>query len=287
MLVTDLHGNSHDYFQVIKTYEGLKERGEVNYMVFMGDLIHAYPGSKDDSLFIVEDLMARGANMDHSDIICLLGNHEMVHIYHIPLIRGHLEFTSWFERRISSKRSSVIDFFKSMPMALRTIGGVLVHHTGACEGYNPRDVFYRSFSFLKNFSHQQQLDLLRKNNPDLQPMGEYNLDVGAAFMETQTGLWLWQVLMNGNERQWGKRYVSMVDDFLVFMSEDRSSNPLRVLVTGHIGADYGVDLVGDKQVRLCSSAGCLGDLEKKYLLFSATQKFSNAQQLLPYCYDLY
>jgi len=287
MLVTDLHGNGYDYHQIINVYDDLREQGRLAYLVFMGDLIHAYPGKKDESVAIVEDLMNRGANQKDSDIICLLGNHEFVHIYHIPLVKGHLEFTSWFERRIVRKRLKFIEFFQSMPLAVRTKGGVLVHHTGAAGIYFGDNEFYQEFQSLVNYSHQEQLEKIASHQHELDPFGVYDYNVSHAFMETDEGEWLWEMLMNGNERQYGLVYPKMVDQMLRFMSSDRQDSPLNVMVTGHIGVDYGAEVVADKQLRLCSSAGCLGDLEKKYLLFPAEKTFEDAAQLMELCRDVY
>lgn len=280
MVVSDLHGNGFDFRQIVKVYHQLKNKGKADYLVFLGDLIHAYPGKqKDESLEIVEELRMMKANQQGSDVICLLGNHEFVHIYHIPLHRGHLEFTSWFENRIRSKREGVIRFFMDMPFMIRTKGGVLLNHSGASDrfgkneniGYN----FFRDYHHTGNFlSH---INEIRKYNPE----------IGGEFMRTDEGDFLWDVLMNGNERQYGESYLEMVGDLLFCMSEDRRNAPLTSLVCGHIGADYGAERVGDYQLRLCSSAGCLGDLEKKYLLISSEKEYKDSGALLECCFDLY
>ncbi|MFA8433056.1 MAG: metallophosphoesterase [Marinifilaceae bacterium] len=287
MVVTDLHGNGYDYRQIIDVYRNLKEANSVDYLVFVGDLIHSYPGQKDESVAIVEDLMERGANQEDSDIICLLGNHEFVHIYHIALAKGHLEFTSWFERRIVKKRKKFIDFFQAMPLAVRTKGGVLIHHTGASEIYSPQSKIFQDFQVLKEYSHTESLNGLKHIKSDLNPFGKYDTTVGQTFMQTLEGDWFWEMLMNGNERQYGPAYPQMVNQMLDYMSSDRQGLPLRVMVTGHIGVDYGAEVVTEGQLRLCSSAGCLGDLEKKILLFPAEKGIESASQLIEYCRDLY
>lgn len=280
MIVSDLHGNGFDFRQVLKVYRKLKSESKANYLVFLGDLIHAYPGKqKDESLEMVEELIEMKANQEGSDVICLLGNHEFVHIYHIPLQRGHLEFTSWFENRIRKNRERIVQFFMDMPFMLRTKGGVLVNHTGSSNRYSSREQF--DLEWFKNYKHTGEFKAHVEN------IHTYNPEIGSHFMGTAEGDYLWDVLMNGNERQFDEEYLDMLTDLLQFASKDRENSPLTALVSGHIGVDYGAEIVGKYKLRLCSSAGCLRDLEKKYLLIDAEKTYSNSTELLECCRDLY
>ncbi|WP_321309109.1 metallophosphoesterase [Marinifilum fragile] len=280
MIVSDLHGNGFDFRQILKVYGQQKERGRADYLVFLGDLIHAYPGKmKDESRDMVMQLMEMGANQPDSDIICLLGNHEFVHIYHIPLQKGPLEFTSWFENRIRKNREEIIRFFMNMPFMIRTQGGVLITHTGASDRYGENEKF--DLQWLKNYKHQPEF------NDHIKNIGKYDPYVGADFMHTQEGDFLWDILMNGNEKQYKEEYEEMVSQMLHRLSEDRKENPLRILVSGHIGVDYGAEMVGEKQLRICSSAGCLRDLEKKFMLISAEKEYADSEALLNRCFDLF
>jgi len=280
MIVSDLHGNGYDFRQVLKTYQQLKKKGKADYLVFLGDLIHAYPGKqKDESLEMIEELMDLKANQPDSDVICLLGNHEFVHIYHIPLAKGPLEFTSWFEYRIQKCREVVIQFFMNMPMMLRTKGGVLINHTGASNRYGADEKF--DLDYLKNFNHGDEF------TKHIENIKKYDPQIGSEFMHTEKGDYLWDILMNGNEKQYKEEYDVMVSQILDLLSEDRKENPLQTLVAGHIGVDYGAEMVGEKQLRICSSAGCLRDLEKKILLISADKEYSDSEALLNRCFDLF
>ncbi|WP_421920131.1 metallophosphoesterase [Marinifilum sp.] len=280
MIVSDLHGNGYDFRQIQKTYKQLKKKGKADYLVFLGDLVHAYPGKqKDESLEIIEELMGLKANQPESDVICLLGNHEFVHIYHIPLAKGHLEFTTWFEYRIAKCRIEVIEFFMNMPLMLRTQGGVLINHTGASNRYGAEEKF--NLDYLKNFNHQ---DEFRKH---IENIKKYDPQIGSDFMNTKKGDYLWDILMNGNEKQFGDQYHKYVDELLELASSDRKDQPLKSLVCGHIAAEYGADVVGEKHLRVCTSAGALGDLEKKFLLIDAAKKYKDANELIEYCRDLY
>lgn len=280
MVVSDLHGNGFDFRQILKVYKGLKKQGKADYLVFLGDLIHAYPGKqKDESVEIIEELLDLKANQKGSEVICLLGNHEFVHIYHIPLARGHLEFTSYFENRIRKCREIIARFFMDMPFMLRTKGGVLLNHTGSSDRYLSNGKF--NLEWWKAFCHQGEF------KAHIKSIDKYNPQIGSDFMDTTEGDYLWDILMNGNERQFGDKYDKFVDDLLSFASQDRLDNPMRSLVCGHIAADYGAETIGDKKLRVCSSAGCIGDLEKKYLLIDAEHSYHSSGDLLEHCRDLY
>jgi hypothetical protein len=228
---------------------------------------------------MIEELMDLKANDPDSDVICLLGNHEFVHIYHIPLAKGHLEFTSWFEYRIQKCRREVIQFLMEMPLMLRTQGGCLINHTGASNRYGVREEI--SLVDLKTLNHQDGF------SRHLESIKTFDPQIGAEFMNTSKGDMLWDILMNGNEKQFGEEYHRFVDDLLKIASDDRQENPLNTLVCGHIAAEYGAEVVGDKQIRICTSAGALGDLEKKFLLIDAAKKYEDAADLIEYCRDLY
>ena len=280
MIVSDLHGNGFDFRQVLKVYRKLKSEGKADYLVFLGDLIHAYPGKqKDESLEMVEELIEMRANQENSDVICLLGNHEFVHIYHIPLQRGHLEFTLWFENRIRKNRERIVRFFMDMPLMLRTKGGVLVNHTGSSNRYKIMEQF--DLEWFKNYKHTGEF------KTHLENIDTYNPQIGSQFMSTAEGDYLWDVLMNGNERPVGEEYFELINILLTFASTDRKNSPLTVMVSGHVGVDYGAEIIGENKLRLCSSAGCLRDLEKKFLLIDTERKYVNSKELMECCHCLF
>ena len=280
MVVSDLHGNGHDFRQILKTFNKLKQKNLADTLVFLGDLVHAYPGKqKDESYEIVKELIQLRTNEKDSDVICLLGNHEFVHIYHIPLAKGHLEFTSWFENRIRKNREEVVEFFMQMPLMLRTFGGVLINHTGASDRYVTNN--FLNLEGLKAFKHADNF------STHIKKIDQYDPYIGSEFMDTELGDFLWDILMNGNERQYGENYNKHVDDLLNLMSADRLESPLNVLVCGHIASEYGAELVGNKQLRICTSAGALGDLEKKYAMVDAKTIYKDGNELMDLCNDLY
>lgn len=123
MVVSDIHGNEYDFNHILKRFFRLKETNQVDQLVFLGDLVHSFNPSKDASLAILDRLIELGANEDRSAIICLVGNHELVHILQIPLRKGRWEFNKGLEWKMAGKREKYISFFQNMPHAIRTVGG--------------------------------------------------------------------------------------------------------------------------------------------------------------------
>jgi hypothetical protein len=151
LVVADLHGNKSDFDRVIDQYHKLKNRyGQVT-LLFLGDLIHCYNYKTDQSLQIVDQLIEMGANHPNSHVICMLGNHELVHIYHWSLYRGRYNLSQGFEWKIKARRSQMIQFFESMPIATFASAGLLFHHTGASPVYNP--VYLNSKQVPQQFWH--------------------------------------------------------------------------------------------------------------------------------------
>ncbi|MGQ1909697.1 hypothetical protein ACT3CE_07905 [Marinifilum sp. RC60d5] len=134
---------------------------------------------------------------------------------------------------------------------------------------------------FKRLNHKQNFQ------EHIASIDKYNMHVGFNFMDTAKGELLWDILMNGNEKEYGDDYLKYIDDLLKLSSEDRIDRPMNTLVCGHIAAHYGAETVGEHQLRICTSAGCLGDLEKKYLLISADENYANSKELLKHCRDLY
>ncbi len=119
-IFTDVHGNWGVYERA------LEAAGACNATpVFAGDLIHKVtPFYEDRSKEIIDDLAKR---VERQECVALLGNHELAHIYEIPEIDkdGYISF----ENAICGYRKEYIDFFVSMPYAIRT-KNVVINHVG-------------------------------------------------------------------------------------------------------------------------------------------------------------
>ncbi|MCA9943268.1 MAG: metallophosphoesterase [Anaerolineales bacterium] len=88
MVVTDLHGDWDAYRQYRDTFFQLRELGQADILILDGDLIHASaPASQDKSLEIILDIIELKKELGDS-LVCVLGNHELPHIYSITLQKG-------------------------------------------------------------------------------------------------------------------------------------------------------------------------------------------------------
>ncbi|MCJ7549355.1 MAG: metallophosphoesterase, partial [Anaerolineae bacterium] len=88
MVVTDLHGDLPLYRRYRDVFLELHRQGLAQTLIFAGDMIHSEgTGTADGSLEIILDLIELEATLG-SRLVVLLGNHEMPHIYHVPLAKG-------------------------------------------------------------------------------------------------------------------------------------------------------------------------------------------------------
>lgn len=289
LAVTDLHGNLRDFEQVFKTFAMLEAEGKATHLVFLGDLIHARK-TTDYSVEILDRLMAMGCNQPDSKVYALMGNHEMVHIYHVELWRGGESYTHAFEEAIKGKREKYIRFLMDMPFAIRSFGGVLLHHSGAGAilGTKRHKEYDVRFKMLKNWPHEQILDGLF-HHPHLEGLHHtrvYLPMAGMWFREMKEGAFLWEFFMNKNERQFGDRYPRYLRQFLKYMFKDHPRAG-SVVVTGHIPVPGGLEVIDGLQLRLSSSFGAESDAKKTVLLFDAEKVYPNALKLAENCFRLY
>lgn len=314
LICSDLHGNLKDYLRIKKIFLAGKEKSEIDYLLFLGDLIHSYEGQRQDkSKEIVDDLMEMREKLPDC-VFSLLGNHELCHIYDFPLIKGHQIFNPFFEEQIKEERDKYISFFKSLPIAARTKGGVLIHHTGA-------NSFIEKFREIFDLDHDLIIEenkrlfnelsegakTVLKSRFEKEYGGRYDelaaklLGPGAAYspqrrdsmllaaffaQSNPKGQWLWDMFCNKNEHSYGKNlYSKLLGKFLSSMSDEFAS--MRVLLTGHIDAPEGFELFEETQFRLCTSKGAKGDEHKYYLLLDASALFSSALQFKRHLKRLY
>lgn len=122
MVVTDLHGDWDAYRQYRDTFFQLRELGQADILILDGDLIHASaPASQDKSLEIILDIIELKKELGDS-LVCVLGNHELPHIYSITLQKGDELFTPRFEFAMGEHREKIVAFFDSLPFYVRTPG---------------------------------------------------------------------------------------------------------------------------------------------------------------------
>jgi hypothetical protein len=260
LVAADIHGNWESYQQVLGRFDAMKRSSSIDLLVFTGDLIHGYPGYPDESVKILDDLMEK----KDDKIISILGNHELMHIYHMSVGKGDLEFVPGFEAKIKQDRSKYIGFMKNMAYAVRTSGGVTINHTGASPVTHPQ--FSEDFraivgaphlEFMKWLKHDNVLDQLARlaarskaiimpyQNPDKY----YDPAIGQALHNSNIGEYLWATFFNKNENEFGQEmYNEMTDAYLKEMGSDGLAQ--RILISGHVGVPHGSQIVNDKQLRL-------------------------------------
>jgi len=306
MVVTDLHGNLPLYERYRDVFLELHRQGLAQTLIFTGDLIHSEGmGTADGSLEIILDLIELEAALD-SRLVILLGNHEMPHIYHVPLAKGRFVYTPQFEALLGPHREAVLDFFRRRPFFVRTGAGVTICHAGAFpEAGDPG-----SMDRLRAFSHARILSEVREELADVHrpalrtaieeatqtPYSELadlycGVDtiedpryddylVGALAGFRDDFRLLWSALFSQNEHAGAMgTYTDQVRNLLMDLSRDY--RPQRALVTGHIGCRNGHRIVASGlHLRVASGAHAHPYESAKYLLFDAGQTIGKTKDLL-------
>jgi hypothetical protein len=306
MVVTDLHGDLPLYQRYRDVYLELHRQGLAQTLIFTGDLIHSEgTGAADGSLEIILDLIQLEVTLGNR-LVVLLGNHEMPHIYHVPLAKGKFVYTPHFEAVLGRHREAVLDFFRRRPFFVRTAAGVTICHAGAFpEAGDPG-----SMSRLRAFSHTHILGEVEEELADvhrpalrtaiesatLTPYPElarlycgvesienpryddYLVGVLAGFRDDFK--LLWSALFSQNEHAGGMgAYTGQVRDLLNDLSRDY--RPQRALVTGHIGCRNGYRIVaGGLHLRVAGGAHAHPPASAKYLLFDTGQAIDKTKDLL-------
>lgn len=306
MVVTDLHGDWLAYWHYCKRFLELRAQGAADTLVFCGDLIHSDgPEAGDYSLEIVLDLIQLREELGEH-LIVLMGNHEVPHLYGFPLSRGSITYTPRFERAMGEYRPHVLTFFNALPFFVRTRAGVTLTHAGASRaGADPM-----SFQALKRYSHAEELSLV---DAMLEGQDRASLRAGisklgdklyAEMVAENLGItdphhpryddllrglfvqsWsenfrhLWDALFNRNEHEYGPRaYETMVQAFLANLST--GFVPQRFLVSGHIKARGGCEIVVGRQLRLASGPHATPPEAAQYLIFDAGQPVTSIEELM-------
>jgi len=314
MLVTDLHGDKDAYDRYRDRFLTLQARGEADHLIIAGDLIHhSGPAGADRSVEMVLDLFRLQEEVGAENIIYLLGNHELPHIYAITLQKGDELFTPRFEKKMGRERERILSRFRQLPFYLVTPGGVTVTHAGATNAIGERSGTQRLF----NFSHTDVLDAARvtiteKTRPALQravsrmygrPYSELmqtlfgvtdpadpryeDFLVGAlATTGNEDFDLLWSALFNRNEKEYGNQIYKMVLRTML-QTLSPAEMPQQVMVTGHMDCRGGYKLVNSQQLRIASAKHAHPREAGVYLLWDVTKKISHAEQLVPYLHSVF
>lgn len=291
MVVADLHGHWQDFTQVLHLFHKHQAKGKADYLVLLGDLVHAKHAKEDASVAMIDALIQEGCNQVKSNVFALLGNHELVHVYHIELWKAGLPITPRFEIDIEGRRQRYINFFMDMPFALRTPGGTLLQHSGASHPFS----HYReeeaapNLNQLRNWDHLHYLERLALRaglSPDQNLNEQLHPTIGTLFRSFPFGNFLWEFLMNKNEKQYGVKYEQMIGPFLDHFSEP-SKPPLTCMINGHVQEPKGAKVIGKRQLRLSSSKGAASRSLKKYVLIDGNRTYADANELMTGVKPLY
>lgn len=307
MVVTDLHGNWPLYVRYRDLFLALRAQGLAETLVFTGDLIHHTGPEKDDhSLDIVLDLMALQERLPGA-ILVLLGNHELPHLYHVPLSKGDYALTPRFEAALkTTDRARVLAWLEGLPFYARTQAGVSLCHAGAF----PEVAETEAMLQLLYWSHRALLAEVEARLPaEVRPALRAELErllgvpypalaraylavteptdpgyddflIGQVVSAEPAFELLWSAFFTRNERAYGEEaYGEMLTMLLAQLSQGYV--PQRVLVTGHLTCSNGYRvLANDRQLRLASGVHAEPLSACRYLLFDAARPITRASELL-------
>ncbi len=307
MVVTDLHGDWKTYQSCRDRFINLHQKGDVDGIIFTGDLIHSNLESiPDKSLEIVLDFLQLQAAYNDSAIY-LCGNHELPHIYGFGLAKGKKEFTPQFEASLSqsSHRSEIIGLFMSLPFYLRTAAGVTITHAGATPTMLDARVAIKVFSwsheaFLAKANAlliEMGIEAMRKAYAKLNGVETYGelaqhylavtKEDDPRYDDLLRGLfvtmdpdfkYLRSALFTKCEIEFGKSaYLDVVTKMLQVLS--KGYWPQRVIVAGHINVLDGYQSVGDSHFRLASGSHARPLEARKYLLLDTAQEVVKVDDL--------
>ena len=132
LIVTDIHGNLTDFEEYMRIWNKLK--GRDSHFILTGDYIHSMFTTKDHSIEILDCIKWHYEHTKNFHV--LLGNHEWSHISGMAVYKSGINQKREFERLLKHKfgtgwehqLSLYIDFFKALPLAVRTQNGVFISH---------------------------------------------------------------------------------------------------------------------------------------------------------------
>lgn len=311
-VVTDLHGDWVAYSRYRDHFLHLYDLGQADILIFLGDVIHGYGSAAEDaSVPIILDIMQLQTLIGPHRVVMVLGNHELPHIYGVPLAKGNLEFTSRFEHSLGDRRTEVIRFLKSLPFWVRTPGGVMLTHAGPTASIASQDIA----AYFSTFSHDTLLgatDQLLDREDVTELIGEYfhmlpaEYDEAAQYYLGVNGpedaryLDLLRGFLTSNLQEW-----SLINDFFFNQCEAGISAsfyrqilrrflesyslegcPQRVLVTGHMAVRGGFTVIADHQLRFASWTHAIPKDKSCFLLFDTARPVKMAEELVPLLHPL-
>jgi serine/threonine-protein phosphatase PP1 catalytic subunit len=155
IVVTDIHGNLDDYNKYMNIWE--EYRNENAYFIITGDFIHAMGKKDDKSIEILDSVKYCWEN--NENFYPIIGNHEWSTISNISVYKGSvnqsLNFKELLRERFGDRWNKKLDeyqeFFKKLPIAIKTANKVFISHAGP-----PRNI--KTLNDIINITDKGYLD---------------------------------------------------------------------------------------------------------------------------------
>ena len=281
LVVSDLHGSRKDFEKVCELHHRLKQEYPDLLLLFLGDLIHAYEGESEDSIYLLRSVRHM---MEQGEALLLMGNHELSHVMHWNLKKGGYSFTARLELALGDEAGDFRQWFSGLPIALIR-ENILFIHSGASASFagkpDPRTNLFLKLRGGRNFL--ETLEFSKEFRGWEECLKEFSSEMGVKWGETPAGRLLWELFMSKNEHTWPGSYQEIVREFL-----KRNFPETEFMVSGHIEEEEGFSWPAENHLRLCSSWGCSQKALKKVLLVAETvQDRSDLEQSLkPLYFDV-
>ncbi len=282
-VVSDIHGNLAHYQQIVHDFKQEQQKAGAAAsikLLFLGDVVHGYT-SDDGTMAILLDLMQR----NDPDVLCLLGNHELMHVYHLDMYKAGSPFCQQLEACIAEDRSKFVELFMRFPVAA-CWQNILLQHVGASAVFKTVAGGRDFVQFLHEWSHLQTLRSLVKecgySVHDL--LSTWTPAFGACFLASELGANIRQAFFSKNELEYGtqayRKYLEVMLRCFNNLLPERGT-PLEWVVTGHIAEQNGYNVIGH-QLRICSSHG--SPLHGKILKLDSAKTY-NSMSAIVQCLD--
>ncbi|MCE5214197.1 MAG: serine/threonine protein phosphatase [Methanobacterium sp.] len=180
LIITDIHGNLADFKKFMNIW-GSFEDEEDNHLILTGDFIHAMGLENDKSVEILEYVKFKYENSKNFHV--LLGNHEWATLSNKALFKAGVNQTYNFDELLKEKfqddckqkLDEYIEFFKALPIAVRTDNRIFISHSGPAHNIHSLDEIANITS--EGYDNPQLLEFLWSRKDD------FNKQVLKSFLE--------------------------------------------------------------------------------------------------------
>lgn len=187
IIITDIHGNLADFNQLMDIWDNLNENK--NHLVITGDFIHSLGRKNDKSIEVLESVKFNLENYKNFHV--LLGNHEWAAITNVPVYKACENQSSNFEillkghygNRCREKLDEYVNFFKKLPLAVKTKNKVFISHAGPTNYvHNVKDIIRITDAGYSNNPMLEELLWNRYGDYDKKEIETFLKNVGCRAM---------------------------------------------------------------------------------------------------------